>query len=186
MKRILTIAAATLLVLGGTASAHAQQYDGTTQVVQNWYRHFLGRDMDPSGVSFWVPRLRSQPPQQVLAGILASDEYYNRNGGSPQGMVLGLYRDVLNRTELRQQDVDYWVNRMFQYGSRDTMIREFLHDANVDVLALGAAPQIVTPPPVYAPPVQVQPPPVYLTPPPYSPYRPEPPRWLREHRYYPR
>ncbi len=157
MKRFLTIAAATLLTLGGASGVRAQQYD-PAPVVSNWYQRFLGHPADQQAMNYWVPQLQSQGPQTALAQMLASDEYLNRLGGTPDGLVLGLYRDVLNRTQLMPQDVEYWTNKMAQYGSREAMISEFLRDANVNVLTLGAANAAAAPAVVQQPaPIVVQP-----------------------------
>lgn len=193
MKRLLSIAAAGLLILGATGAAQAQQYDPNVQLVDNWYRLFLGRPVDQGGVNFYVPLLTSRGPQFTVANILGSEEYYNRNGANLPGMVVGAYRDVLNRTQLTQPQVDYWVNKAAQYGSRETMAQEFLRDANVDVTTLGAAqaaaPLPAQPPappaPVYTPnPAPAYTPPVYVAPRRDYPYRSDH-HWHRIYNYRP-
>src|SRR5262245_35095972 len=120
MRSLLTIAAATVLALTAGGEARAQRYyqdyyrpqtDPTMQIMDNWFRHFLGRPPKQGDVDNWVPILQRQEPQQALAHLLASDEYLQRNGGTGEGLVLGMYRDVLGRTQLRRFDVDYWVNK---------------------------------------------------------------------------
>jgi hypothetical protein len=181
MKRVFAIAATALLTLGGTVRAQMPA-DSATQVVDTLYRHYLGRVPDPAGYRYWVPRVATRQPQQVLASMLASEEYWNRNGASPDGLVLGLYRDVLARTRLLPQDVGYWVNKMNQYGDRRAMIQEFLRDANVDVYNPPAAPAVPPPPPAPAYPPPAPPAPVYPLAPPAPPtpvpapqYTPSPP-----------
>jgi hypothetical protein len=179
MKWELTLATAAVLMLGGAARGQFQPaYPplNVPQVLNTWYTHYLGRNVDQAGMDFWGPRLASRNPQHVLAGILASDEYLNRNGGTPDGLVLGLYRDVLGRTpdSLREQDVAYWVNKMIQYGSREAMIGEFLHDANTNIFSPPAAPAAPPAPvapapgpwyaPSYTPPAYTAPAPTYTVP----------------------
>lgn len=192
MKWGLTIATAAVLMLGGIARGQFQPgYPSINvpQVLNTWYSHYLGRNVDQAGMDFWGPRLASQNPQDVLAGILASDEYLNRNGGTPDGFVLGLYRDVLGRSpaQLRPQDVEYWVNKMNQYGSREAMIQEFLHDANTNIFTPPAAPAAPpapvapAPSPQYAPPAPQYAPPAYT--PPVQQYivpAPSPWNWRRD------
>jgi hypothetical protein len=180
MKWALTIATAAVLALGGAARGQFQPgYPSINvpQVLNTWYTHYLGRNVDQAGMDFWGPRLAGQNPQDVFAGILASDEYLNRNGGRPDGLVLGLYRDVLGRSpaQLRPQDVEYWVNKMNQYGSRQAMIQEFLRDANTDLFNPPAAlpPAAVAPP--AAAPVTPAPSPWYA--PQYTPPVPAPSPW---------
>jgi hypothetical protein len=173
------LATAAVLMLGGAARGQFQPASPSTdipQVLNTWYTHYLGRNVDQAGMNFWAPRLASQNPQDVLAGILASDEYLNRNGGTPDGLVLGLYRDVLGRTpdSLQEHDVAYWVNKMIQYGSRQAMIGEFLHDANTNIFsppAVPAAPPAPVAPaqnpwysPTYTPPAYTAPAPTYIVP----------------------
>src|SRR5262249_19785170 len=46
------------------------------ELVRAWYRRYLGREGDPGGVATWVDSLRQgNPPDVVLATILASEEY---------------------------------------------------------------------------------------------------------------
>jgi hypothetical protein len=138
-------------MLGGVGRAQSPS-DTVPQILDTWYHHYLGRNVDQGGLDFWGPRLVSQNPQRVLAGILASDEYWNRTGANPAGLVLGLYRDVLGRdaAQLRPRDVWYWINKMNQYGSRQAMIREFIRDANTDIFNPPAIP--MRPPLVQMPP----------------------------------
>jgi hypothetical protein len=182
MKRLFTIATVALLSLAGGVQAQSRYTPGSAaQIIDTWYRHYLGRAADPQGLEYWVPRLASQDPQQTLGQILASDEYYNRNGGTPEGLVFGLYRDVLARSpaQLDPRAVDYWVNHISLNGSREGMIDEFLHDANTDIFNPPSAPApaySAPPPPAprYTPPAYQ--PPQYLPPyPPSSRYAPSAP-----------
>ena len=192
MRWSLTIATAAVLLAGGTARAQFQP-PGNRHVLDVWSEHYLGHPADPRAVQYWAPQFAQVGPQEVLARILAGREYFDRNGDTPDGLVLGLYRDVLGRSpaQLRPIDVEYWVNKMQQYGSAEAMIAEFLHDANTDIfnpVAPPAAPAFGAPGPQYAPPVQQYTPPAYTppvqqyTPPAYTPPAgrytlPVPSRW---------
>jgi hypothetical protein len=47
-------------------------------VVQSYYTTFLRRSPDPSGAAFWLSELQSGvSPEQVIAGIVGSTEYFN-------------------------------------------------------------------------------------------------------------
>jgi hypothetical protein len=157
MKRFLAIAAVALLTSAGTV--HAQyQPDRSVQVLDTWYRHYLGRPIDQAGVDYWYPRITSEDARHVLAAMLESEEYLRRNGNTPQGLVLGLYRDVLGRANPAGWEVERWVNTLLQSGSRADMIEQFLQ--GVDVFNPPARPAVpVTPapapqymPPAYSPP----------------------------------
>jgi hypothetical protein len=160
MIRVLAIAATALLTLSGTVRAQMPA-DTAARVVERLYAHYLGRAPDPAGYRYWIPRVARGDPYDVLPEMLASEEYYNRNGANDTGLVQGLYRDVLARTSLLAQDIGYWVNKLNQYGGdRRAMIAEFLRDARVDPYNPPAQPAPPpAQPPVPAPPVPPAPPP---------------------------
>ena len=54
-------------------------------------------------------------PDRILAGILGSDEYYLRSGGTPQGYVQTLFTDV-NGRQPTAAEYGFWVNRLVQVG----------------------------------------------------------------------
>jgi hypothetical protein len=186
MKWVFTIATAAVLMAGGTARAQYQQPD-TPHILDVWSQHYLGHPTDRGAVDYWAPQFAQVGPQEVLARILSGREYFDRNGDTPDGLVLGLYRDVLGRSpaQLRPQDVDYWVNKMRQYGSAEAMIAEFLHDANTDIFNPPAAPA-----PAYQPPAQPYAPPAYTppaqqyTPPAYAPFTYTPPAYTQPYQRY--
>jgi hypothetical protein len=75
-------------------------------LVNSLYVQYLGRPADlaahDAGVSFLDnPNYgfdRDQLLEQLRAALLGSDEYYQRAGGTDDGFVAALYRDVLGRT----------------------------------------------------------------------------------------
>jgi hypothetical protein len=88
-------------------------------MVREWYRRFLDREPDPSGFRYQLDRLREgHPPEDVLAGILGSDEYYRRAGGRPAAFVQELFLDLTGRPPTpaeRQQ----WSRLTLIRGRRD-------------------------------------------------------------------
>src|SRR5262245_28124034 len=98
MRSTLTLAALTLFTLGAGASSAAAQYDSDVQLVRNWYSQFLSRAPAPEEINSLVNELRRGVlPEEVLGTVLASREYIDRHGGTPEGFILGLYRDILHR-----------------------------------------------------------------------------------------
>jgi hypothetical protein len=117
MRRILFLAVAVLVSLT-PAVATAQTYGNPSSLVDSWYRAYLGRPAD-SGMTYWVNQLQQgTPPDSVLAGILASDEYYNKGGGTPQGFVTALFNDVLKRPP-SPADLNFWMSRMYTESRQD-------------------------------------------------------------------
>jgi hypothetical protein len=120
MRRTLKLAPFALLLgagLFGTATeARAQWYWDTPRFqpraysadaerkIDNWYRQYLGRRPDPTGVVGWTDMFRrGAPDEEVLGGILGSDEYFQRKGGSNREWVRGVYEDLLRRAPTRDE-----------------------------------------------------------------------------------
>lgn len=185
MKRSLTLAAAALLAAGvgaGTASANHPHYGpngqqaqyaqrGGAEVIDGWYHRFLGRCAEPDGMRHWTHLLSCNSPEETLALLLSSTEYYGRKGSCPSGFVAGLYQDLVG-VNPNPQEVQAWVNRFNGHNwcadpCRATLIREFMRAARTDALAYGGGAPVVSsyngPAPVQyqAPTVVVSPRPVY-------------------------
>jgi len=95
---------------------------GAEQTVRDWYNRFLGREPDPMSAT-WSESLRQgQQPEAVLAQILASSEYYNRGGGSPQGYVRRLITDLTGRPP-GGREISFWVNQMYRADRQDIVMQ---------------------------------------------------------------
>jgi len=116
MRRIILPALLLLLcALPGSA-----QYGGrdANETVGRWYQRYLHRPADPYAAG-WVQALQQgQRPEQVLAGILGSDEYYRSAGGTPTAFVRQLYEDVNGRRPTGRE-VDYWARRLYSDSRTD-------------------------------------------------------------------
>ena len=123
MTRWGILAAAVVTLSAATAQAGPGRAEAT---VEGWYRQYLGRCADESGVRTWGGQLRcGKSPDCVLAGILASDEYFDRNGGCDAGFVKGLYRDRLGRCA-SPAEVRGWLCELGRCGSRYDLALKFL------------------------------------------------------------
>jgi hypothetical protein len=99
--------------------------DAAASLVRHWYRVYLNREGDPGGVATWVESLRQgNAPESTLATILASDEYYRKAGGTPEGVVQKLFVDITGRRPT-SWDEAYWVDRMYR-GERMDVIYDLL------------------------------------------------------------
>jgi hypothetical protein len=145
MRYAFTALAATLIMLGvaGTTANAQGVYpsrtpNGDVQLVDSWYRHFLGRPVDDVGLQSWLPVLASGNAE---AGILGSGEYLSRHGGTADGFVTGLYVDVLGR-QPAAAEVQGWLNRLPQLGwDRTALADEFLRAAATEI-SLRNQPQL--------------------------------------------
>ncbi len=109
-------------------------------LVRSWYRQFLNRDADPSGLTTWTNALRSgSSPEFTLAGILGSDEYYAKSGHTPHGFIRTLFLDVTGR-EPAHEEFHYWLQRLTFEDRRD-----------VAYAFLERSPQAWRTPPAYYP-----------------------------------
>jgi hypothetical protein len=141
------VAVATVLSAGA-----ARGQDREAALVDSWYRRYLGRGADPIGIHDHIRALRrGTAPQTVEAAILASREYYERHGATPEGYVVGLFYDVMGRPPY-PDEVRQWAERFAENG-RNAVAVYFLRQQ-------GGAP--LRPPPGY------QPTPDYYAPAPYQ------------------
>jgi hypothetical protein len=120
MNRAILVA----LLMVSPVVAQGPRYVDARRTVEGWYSKFLGRPADPAAEA-WVQALRNgQQPEQVLSGILGSDEYYNRAGGTPGAFVQRMYEEVAGRRPT-PREMDYWAGRV-QTRRRDDVSYDFL------------------------------------------------------------
>jgi subtilisin family serine protease len=90
------------------------------------YRTFLGRDPDPQGLQFWLGAMGGGLTiQQMEAGFVASPEFYQAAGGTPDTWVTSLYTHVLGRTPA-PSEVAFWVARVAGGSTRTSVALGFL------------------------------------------------------------
>ena len=82
------------------------------QRVQADYQQYLGRSASATEVSYWVNVfLNGGSNEQVNAGFLSSQEYFQQHGGNVVDWLFAGYRAVLNR----QPDAagyQYWLSQL--------------------------------------------------------------------------
>jgi hypothetical protein len=99
-------------------SAQFQNDQAAMNLVEGWYQHFLGRPGDPSS-SYWIDQIRQgQPPDNVLAQVLSSQEYYDKGGRSPQGFVEKLHLDLTGQPP-SPEALNYWVSGLVQTSRQE-------------------------------------------------------------------
>jgi hypothetical protein len=96
--------------------------EARTELVKEFYLRYLGRAALRGEEQVWVRLLEAgETEEQVIAGILASSEFYARaqtlvSSGTPnQRYVQALYQVLLNRTA-GPGEVQFWVNRLPTIG----------------------------------------------------------------------
>jgi hypothetical protein len=104
-------------------------------MIDSWFQRYLRRPVDPGGLASRLGILRNGgDPQGVEADILASDEFWNRNGGNVVGFIQGMYSDILGRAPNRNE-VRFWADRYLANSqNRSAVAREVLQMADRDRL----------------------------------------------------
>lgn len=86
-------------------------------LVDRFYQDTLGRPADAVGRAHWIGRLRSGAATvaQVAAAFYASDEYYQRTGGTPTAWVSDLYQGLLGRSP-DSSGLAHWIGQVATRG----------------------------------------------------------------------
>jgi hypothetical protein len=156
--RTLTASITAVLIVIGTwtplAQAATQVQDNNIQILDSWYKTFLGRGADSDAYRSWLDQLNQGNYLGVESGILGSDEYFMRHGNTPESMIAGFYVDVLGRRP-SIDEVQSWMSRLRQVGwDRTALATDFLNAAQNELaLRNGQLPQVYQP--TYIPPQRV-------------------------------
>jgi hypothetical protein len=138
------------VLLGQSSRVAAQAVGDPVALVDSWYRMYLGRSAlnDPASRG-WINLLRrGGSPASVLAGILASEEYFIRVGGTMPAFIRAIYRQVVGRPPT-PGEFTFWLRRA-NFQSR----REIADDILAQNPGAGMAvtlPALVAPPAVGVP-----------------------------------
>jgi hypothetical protein len=180
---ILSLAAALSLAMAGSAqdslpAFSTPQYPflfdqpGATEVVDYWYKNYLGRSAatDPSS-SWWINQLvQGKSPISVLAGLLSSQEFFD-SASTSDGFINHLFTSVLGRKPTWQESQP-WQRQAYLADIQDNEVRRnLIYDflSNYEHDAGGGS--IVLPPAVLRQGLQQQQDGFNLNPP-YNPYQP--------------
>jgi uncharacterized protein YkwD len=108
--------------------------EANTRLVDGWYVTYLGRQAVNGEEQGWVVALcQGVSEEQVLAGILGSQEFYRHTarlapaGTSDQSYIESLYALLLHRTPSAGEMAD-WLPALAAAG-RDAVAASFLHSA---------------------------------------------------------
>ena len=95
-------------------------------LIADIYLTYLNRAPDAGGLESWLGAMGAGMTTQSLeSGFLGSPEYYAKAGGTSEGWVRAMYRDVLDRVPATAE-VDYWTNRLATGSSRPSVTVGFL------------------------------------------------------------
>lgn len=79
-------------------------------IIENYYKQFLLRDADAAGLAYWRDRVWKAEggPEQVVAGMISSAEFFFQAGGAVQSWLNQAYRRLLGR-EADEAGLQYWA-----------------------------------------------------------------------------
>ncbi len=98
--------------------------EGKANLVRGYYLRFLGRAPEAAGMQAWLEAFaRGAQPEDVLAGVLGSEEYFARQGGDLAAFVRSMYTDLLGRVPA-EAEVAGWV-RVLGATPRAVVVRGF-------------------------------------------------------------
>jgi len=90
------------------ATAFLTSRERRSGFIDQYYHDYLGRGVDAVGLDFWLGVCEAhQGPEVVRAALIGSGEYATAHGGTSDGVIRGLYQDVLGRPA-SGADVSYW------------------------------------------------------------------------------
>jgi hypothetical protein len=90
------------------------------------YRAFLGRGPDQAGLANWLTQMnRGVTIEQMEAGFIASQEYYDQAGANDAAWIVRLYLDVLGRGT-SPAEIAAWLPYVRAPGGRYEVARGFL------------------------------------------------------------
>jgi hypothetical protein len=91
------------------ASSFLTSRERRSGFIGEYYQDYLGRQVDAAGLDFWLGVWdATNGPEVVRAGLIGSGEYAAAQGGTAEGVIRGLYNDILGRPA-SNADVDYWT-----------------------------------------------------------------------------
>lgn len=90
------------------------------------YQTYLGRAADSGGAQTWLGTMRSGSSiEDVQVGLITSQEFYNRAGGTNSGWIALLYTTALGRPG-SPGEINDWVSRLNSGATRAAVAKGFL------------------------------------------------------------
>jgi uncharacterized lipoprotein YbaY len=116
-----------LIRVGGTTPANGAYAVGHIEQISQWYRQYLRRDATPQELSAWQSHLQAgRAPQDILAFILGSSEYFDRVGNARDPYLTEVLRSVLGR-QPTVAELQQYASQYQQYGgARTDFVRDVL------------------------------------------------------------
>jgi len=92
-------------------------------IIEQYYHDFLLRSADDSGLAYWRDQVwkRDGGPENVIAGMISSPEFFQSAGGTNADWIQALYQRLLNRTA-DSQGLSFWENQLDQHSETEEQV----------------------------------------------------------------
>jgi hypothetical protein len=115
--------------LGTVASGIFESPERLDPIIAQLYRDYLQREPDPMGLQTWRSIWqRDGGPENVVAGIVSSPEFFRSSGGTNAGWVTELYRRLLGR-EPEPDGFSSWNTALDNGLARPQVVLGFISSA---------------------------------------------------------
>jgi hypothetical protein len=113
--------------LGAVASGIFESAERLDPIIAQMYRDYLLREADAMGLQYWRSIWqRDGGPENVIAGIVSSPEFFQSSGGANPSWVTQLYRRLLNR-DPEPYGFGYWNTLLSNGVSRFQVVLGFIN-----------------------------------------------------------
>jgi uncharacterized lipoprotein YbaY len=100
---------------------------GQIEQISQWYRQYLRREALPQELAAWQAHLQAgRAPQDILAYILGSPEYFDRVGNSANQYLAEVLRALLGRQPTAAELQQYATQYQQYGGARTDFVRDVL------------------------------------------------------------
>ena len=98
-------------------------------IIQQYFQQFLLRPADAQGLAYWRDQVwkRDGGPENVIAGMISSVEFFQSAGGTNAGWVTALYQRLLHRNP-DAQGLSFWLQALNQQqATKPQVVLGFLY-----------------------------------------------------------
>jgi uncharacterized lipoprotein YbaY len=116
-----------LVRVGSSAPPNSTYAVGQLEQINQWYRQYLRREAYPQELSAWQTHLQAgRSPQDILAYILGSSEYFDRVGNHRDSYLTEVYRSLMGR-QPSAAELQQFLSQYQEYGgARTDFVRDVL------------------------------------------------------------
>ena len=116
-----------LVRVGSTVPANNTYAVGQIDQISQWYRQYLRRDATTQELAAWQAHLQAgRAPQDILAYILGSPEYFDRVGNARDPYLAEVLRNLIGRQPTAAELQQYAAQYQQYGGARTDFVRDVM------------------------------------------------------------